>query len=258
MKLRTRVFAFTPAGMLIVSTMLWAAPHNLDRSVQNDAFGPGEHLQFSVGYGFIDAGSATMQVCDLVDVEGRPAFKIMTTAASNSVFDAFYPVRDTVLSLTDARGLFTWRYEKHMREGDYKKDQVVTFKQAEGVAIEGRDTVPVPEYVQDVLSALYYVRALPLKVGQTIVVPNMTDRKNYGLEVRVLEKEKIKTPAGEFDCLKVEPLLQAAGIFKHEGRITVWMTDDRLHMPVLMKSKVVVGAIHAELTGYKLGELWEE
>jgi hypothetical protein len=35
------------------------------------------------------------------------------------------------------------------------------------------------------------------------------------------------------------------------------MTDDRLHMPVLMKSHIVVGAIHAELTSYRLGELWE-
>lgn len=257
MTLHTTV-AIAPAIVLFAGSMLLAAPHAIDREVQNDAFGPGEHLQFSVGYGFIDAGSATMQVCNIVDVGGRPAFKIMTTATSNSVFDAFYPVRDTVLSLTDARGLFSWRYEKHMREADYKKDQVVAFDQTRGVAVDGKDTVEVPEYVQDVLSALYYVRALPLKVGQTIVVPNMTDGKNYGLEVRVLEKERIKTPAGEFDCLKVEPLLQAAGIFKHEGRITVWMTDDRLHMPVLMKSKVVVGAIHAELTGYKLGELWEE
>ena len=258
MTLRTIALTLWSGAVVLAVTAAIASPHTLDRTVQNDAFGPGEHLQFSVGYGFIDAGSATMQVCEVVDVGGRPAFKIMTTAMSNSVFDAFYPVRDTVLSLTDARGLFSWRYEKHMREGDYKKDQVVAFDQHQGIAVDGKDSVDVPEYVQDVLSALYYVRALPLKVGQTIIVPNLTDGKNYGLEVRVLEKEKIKTPAGEFDCLKVEPLLQAAGIFKHEGRITVWMTDDRLHMPVLMKSKIVVGAIHAELTGYKLGELWED
>jgi hypothetical protein len=71
----------------------------------------------------------------------------------------------------------------------------------------------------------------------------------------VLERETISVPAGKFDCLVLEPLLTATGIFKHEGSIKVWVTDDRLHMPVLMKSKVLVGSIHAELEDYRLGEL---
>jgi len=253
------VFCALATGAAVVG--LPQAPYagnSLDRYVQNDAFGVGEYLRFSVGYGIINAGTATMQVGDLVEVNGRPVYRIMTTATSNSVFDAFYPVRDTMLSLVDAEGLFTWRYEKHMREGDYRKDQVVRFLQDSGIAIDGRDTVAVVQYVQDVLSALYYVRTQELNVGESLMVPNMTDKKSYDLEVRILEKERIKTPAGEFDCVKVEPLLQAAGIFKHEGRITVWMTDDRLHMPVLMKSKIIVGSIRAELTGFQLGELWGE
>jgi len=242
------VFGARPAG---------AESRRLDRSVQNDAFGVGESLEFSVGYGILKAGSATMQVRDVADSSGRPIYRIMTTATSNSFFDSFYPVRDTMRSFVDAQGVFSWRYEKHMREGDYRKDQVADFLQEQGIAVDGRDTIAIPIYAQDVLSALYYVRTQPLAVGQSLRVPNMTDRKSYDLEVRVLAREKITTPAGEFNCLKVEPLLQAAGIFQHEGRITVWMTDDRLHLPVLMKSRIVVGAIHAELTSYRLGELWE-
>lgn len=230
----------------------------LDRAPINDAFGLGEYLEFSVGYGIVKAGSATMQVRELITERGRPAYRIMTTATSNSFFDSFYPVRDTMRSHLDLVGLFSWRYEKHMREGDYRKDQVVDFHQDQGFAVDGTDTIPIPPYAQDVLSALYYVRTQKLEVGKSLRVPNMTDRTNYDLEVRVLARETISTPAGEFTCLKVEPLLQAAGIFKHEGRVTVWMTDDRLHMPVLMKSKLVVGAIHAELSAYRLGELWEE
>ena len=49
--------------------------------------------------------------------------------------------------------------------------------------------------------------------------------------------------------------MQSAGIFKHEGRLTVWLTDDRVRLPVMMKSKVVVGSITAELTEYRLGSL---
>ena len=49
--------------------------------------------------------------------------------------------------------------------------------------------------------------------------------------------------------------MRTSGIFKHEGKLTVWLTNDRLKMPVLMKSKVLVGSISAELTDYELGEM---
>ena len=63
--------------------------------------------------------------------------------------------------------------------------------------------------------------------------------------------------AGTFDCLVVEPITKSVGLFKHEGRLKVWLTDDHLRMPVLMKSKVVVGSITAELINYELGEINE-
>ena len=54
-----------------------------------------------------------------------------------------------------------------------------------------------------------------------------------------------------------ERIMMASGVFRHEGRLKVWLTDDRLKMPVLMKSKVLVGSISAELTDYQLGEIVE-
>jgi len=50
-------------------------------------------------------------------------------------------------------------------------------------------------------------------------------------------------------------LLKTVGVFKHKGKLKVWLTDDRLKMPVLMKSKILVGSITAELTDYRLGDI---
>ena len=76
--------------------------------------------------------------------------------------------------------------------------------------------------------------------------------------ITAIEARPVPHPSGlSADCLVLEPLLRSAGIFKHEGRLTVWMTDDRLRLPVQMKSKVVVGSITAELTDYRLGRLEE-
>jgi hypothetical protein len=106
---------------------------------------------------------------------------------------------------------------------------------------------------QDVLSAFYYVRTQPLAPGDSLEVPNHSDGKNYPLMVRVLRRETITVPAGTFTCLVVEPLLKTAGLFKQEGRLTIWLTDDARKMPVLMKGKVTVGSIVAELESFRMG-----
>jgi hypothetical protein len=131
------------------------------------------------------------------------------------------------------------------------------FDQENHLAIynNSRDTFSVPVYVQDVLSAFYFIRTQDLKVGQSIFVDNHADKKNYPLEVKVLRKERIKVPAGTFNCVVVEPILKASGIFQQKGSLTVWLTDDQIKMPVLMKSKVFIGSISTELTNYKLGEV---
>jgi hypothetical protein len=53
--------------------------------------------------------------------------------------------------------------------------------------------------------------------------------------------------AGAFDCLVVEPVLKYSGIFENKGKLTVWVTDDQRRIPVLMRSKILIGAISAVL-----------
>lgn len=37
------------------------------------------------------------------------------------------------------------------------------------------------------------------------------------------------------------------GIFLNEGNIRIWLTNDRYRIPLMMKAKVVIGAIVARL-----------
>jgi hypothetical protein len=52
----------------------------------------------------------------------------------------------------------------------------------------------------------------------------------------------------------VEPFLRGPALFQQKGRVTVWVTDDEYRMPVLVKSKVVIGAVSAVLKSYKLAD----
>lgn len=235
-----------------------AAPGDpIDRYLENLAFGVGEKLSFEVKYGFISAGTATMEVMRLIEYENRPCYQIVTQARSNSFFSTFYKVEDRVESIMDATGLFSWRFEKNLREGKYRSDRKYSFDQRGNSVVYKGDTIEIEPFVQDALSTLYYMRTQPLEVGKSFFLDNFIDGRKYHLEVKVLKRETITVDAGSFECFVVEPITQSVGIFKHEGRLKVWLTDDRLRLPVLMKSKVIVGSIAVELTDYELGSLDE-
>ncbi len=215
-------------------------------------FGAGEKLVFSVQYGLITAGEATLEVRNVATIRGRPAYRIVSDARTNEFFSKFYEVRDRYESFVDTTELYSLHYEKHVREGKFKRDESVEFDQIGHKAIYKDKTVPIPPMAQDVLSALYYVRTLPLEVGQSIAIANHIDGKNYPLVVKVHRRERVKVDAGEFDCLVVEPILRGPGVFTQKGRLTVWLTDDEVRMPVLMKSKVVIGHVAAILKSYQI------
>ena len=66
----------------------------------------------------------------------------------------------------------------------------------------------------------------------------------------VLDRVVVKTPAGTFNTVRIEPKIEGVGgVFKKSpgARVLIWLTDDRWRRPVKLQSKVVVGHFTAEL-----------
>ncbi len=224
------------------------------RVLPNDAFGSGEYLEYEVGYGFIKAGTATLEVRRQVNYKGYQSLELVSTAKSYPALAKLYYVEDYNYSILDCHGIFPWRYQKDVHEGRYQAFRWANFDQKGKKIFTGKDTLSASDYVQDALTALYYTRTLPLKVGEAVAMEVFSDGKKYMLEVKVLKKEKVTVPAGTFRTVVVEPLLKTPGIFQQTGKIKVWLTDHRLRLPVLMKSRVLIGSISAQLKVFKLGE----
>jgi hypothetical protein len=225
------------------------------RLQENKAFGVGEKLEFSVKYGKIKAGTAIMEIPEIVSHDGYDCYRIVSSAYSNDFVSVFYKVRDSVITLVDISGIFPRKFAKHLREGGYKSDRTTLFNQKDHLAITGSDTIPTYSFVQDALSSLYFLRTQDIVVGKEILIDNHTDKKNYPLKIIVHKKEKIEVPAGKFNCIVVEPVMRAEGIFKAKGNIKIWLTDDQYKMPVMMKSEVFfLGSISAQLINYSRGK----
>ena len=220
----------------------------------------GERLSYTLSWGFITAGYATLEVKPRKD--GKTEF--LTFATANKTVNKFYPVHDTVYTLVRNKGLMTDVFRKSLHEGTFHNKSLIRFDRDAKKAFLS-DTVfkdAVNHYVKrsadtsvtinglehSIMSAFYLVRTLPLKEGATSRFSAVSGEKRYELKVIIHKREKIKTDLGEFNTVKVEPVLDGDGIFKSSGRIFIWFTDDEKRLPVLMQCEIKLGSIKAELT----------
>lgn len=224
------------------------------KKVENNAFKEGEKLTFDVKYGFVTAGVAIMSIPKIRRISGRNAYHVNFEVNSIPSFDWVFKVRDKYESYVDVEGLFPWRFEQHIREGNYSRDFSAFFDQRRGRAKTSEGEYPIPKNVHDIISAFYFARTVDysnMEVGNKIELKNFYKDKVFDLDVKFLGRERITVAAGTFDCVIVEPLVQEGGLFKSEGNIVIWLSDDTLKVPIKVKTKVVIGSIDAELTSFE-------
>lgn len=214
----------------------------------------GERLVFNITWLNIKGGTAVVEVSEGEKVEGRKVYQISADTKSTGFVDRFHKVRDRIDSFVYADDLSSFRFKVHQEEGKFKQDKEIFFDYDKGTATYtvGKEIsyYPIPNYLQDALSSLYYLRTKELVVGKSIMIDIFDDKKLWQVETQVIRKERIVTSAGEFDTVVVNPLLKFEGIFQRKGEVYLWLTDDSRKMPVRMKSKIAIGSIFAELVEY--------
>ena len=97
----------------------------------------------------------------------------------------------------------------------------------------------IPACSMDSLSGIFYIGSLPLQIGQDIRLPLADAMRTVAVTVKVEGREEIKTPAGTFQTIRVQPTADA-GVVKNRGTITIWYTDDTRHLPVQIRVKLLL------------------
>lgn len=212
-----------------------------------------EKLVFNAMWKFIVVGEASLELRGFDEIDGRNAHHIYSYAKSKPFFDAFFKVRDTNEAWIDEESKVSLRYVSKISEGGWNKNEILFFNHPEKTFLlydNGKmQKGAIPSGVQDVLTALYYIRTIDLKVGEEYTLDAHSGDLTWPLTIKVLRKEKIKVTAGEFKCFVLEPVIRKnAGIVNSSGKMLVWVTADEKKMPVFLRVKIpIIGSVVAEL-----------
>lgn len=202
----------------------------------------GERLNFEGRYFGIPVGSGWIAVTALTTLNGRAAYQIDAAGQSNDFLSTFYPIRDEIHSYLDAETLQPLRFEKNQREGGYRAHEVVTFDYERRTATytsllnHAVKEIPLPDPVQDIVSAFYWLRRQPVEAGTPIVVDIYSDEKIYRTEMLPLKTLMLELLwRGTFPAIMVEPKAAFKGILVQRGRLVAYVTADERRIPLLVQ-----------------------
>jgi len=110
-----------------------------------------------------------------------------------------------------------------------------------------KEPLPNSEVV-DILSGLYFLRNRELKIG-TKELLHIYDSDTYSeVPIDVIRRENVSLPAfRNVDAVLIQPQLKTEGIFKRNGDILIWLSDDQYKVPVKIVTSIALGRVTAEL-----------
>ncbi len=223
---------------------------------QEPSFSPGEQIDFSVEYLSIRTGEARITV-------GQPEGSVwpVICQAKTDGIAKFLDIREHLVAYWDAvthlsRGSDLSAIEIGDRHIDTARFDRDVGKATIKVQRKGRtslDTYEVPRDVHDVAGAVLWLRLQPLEDGTAYEIPVFSTRRIFTLRADVVGRDRIETPAGTFEAVRVQVRTGFEGKFSTKRDTFIWFSDDSRHVPVRVSADFAVGSVVATVTAYRPG-----
>jgi hypothetical protein len=244
---------------LILITSLGSMRSVQNRVIQNKSFNVGEKVEYRVHYGFINAAEAKVEIGKSVTmVNNRPCFRINVTGRTIGPFDLISKVRDTWRSYVDTTQILPQMFFQSIQENKYRKEETIVFNHENDQAVstikDQTKSYAVPNNIHDIISGYFFLRTInfdKISEGEVIEVPTFFDGEVYKLRIRYVGKDVIKTKFGKSRVLRLNPLIPDNKLFKGEGAVKLWVSDDDNRVPLKAQVELWIGSLEMDLKAYK-------
>ena len=238
------------AQPLVARTAVVAAPVRGDAAPLADVlatlpFGVGERLEYDAKVGPFRAGRGHMEVVAVEDVRGRPTVHLAMHVSGGALG---WKVRYQLDSWVEPRSFSSLRHTQDNLEGRTVRARAFEIFPDRGVFASGDDPeTPTVAQPLDDGSFLYFVRTVPLKVGETYVFDRYFRPDRNPVRVTVVRRERVTVPAGEFDAIVLQPAIKTKGLLSESARTEIWLSDDPRRMLLKMESHLKFGTLSLHL-----------
>lgn len=242
-----------PFVLVAAATLLSAsaAPQSGgQRSGDSLPFRVGETLTYDVSWSqFLTAGTVTLAVKERQHTGELNTYHIVGEARPTPLLSRLYSLYYRAETWLDADTLLPDRGSTYSEEGRRKRYKLTTFDRGAQraqyemrTATLVRQELAVPGNVQDVLSALYVLRTTSLKPGVRLTVPVADSGKVYDVRFVVNDGEAVKTGIGAVRAVRVTPEIVGTGTPSAGRRMTLWISDDAMRLPLRFEVELAVGS----------------
>ena len=212
----------------------------------------GERLTYNVSFTGITAGQASLEVVNDTVVNNYHQLHIRFNARTTFPVSSIYTINDQVDTWLDSKYLYTKKLTKNIREGNYKNDSYTIIDYDQSIAITNGDTVIIDQFLRDSYSLFYFLRTIPLIIGETIDFTAFDGKKITPFQVITKTKETIYTMARTFPCLVVKPFREGTTLLKNKGDMIIWFSDDKNKLPIQIRIKLKYGSMLLKLKDINL------
>ena len=196
-----------------------------------------EEFIYSVGFRFINVGKANISSSFNNDND----IIINTLVSSNKFLDRLYKVRNEIKLIVNSQDYSLKKIEKNIVEGNWEQQYIATIDSNFNV-ISNEQILENNNRLFDPISIIYNLRNKDLNPGDKYEYNILGVNEIKGLITEVIGTEKIKVPEGRYDCIKVIPYSKEGNnIFKENGYMTAWFSNDNKKIPVKIELKTNIG-----------------
>ena len=177
---------------------------------------------------------------------------LTANAETIGAINLLFHVSDKFQSTFDREKGCTAEFDKQTVEGRRQISSTLKLDYAQGKSVldernlttgqTKRLEAGIPGCLTDLLTGVFYASSQPMEVGKSFDMPVVDPLRTVMVTMKAEGKEELKTPAGTFKTIKVEPTAEA-GVVKNRGQIWIWYSDDERHVPVQMRARLFWGTI---------------
>ena len=214
-------------------------------------FKEGEYLKYSMSYGWITGGYASLKLSK-VDYKGNQVFFVEANGRTTGIANKIYNVKDYYESYFDIKTGKPYKSKMSLKEGKYRNYNEVYYNHSKRLVYSTKSGKHrVPKNTFDIISAFYHLRESldNLKVNDKVIIHTYFHDEPWDLVVRFKGYKTIKTGLGKISCMKFKPVVEK-GTFKDEDALDIYISNDKNRIPIRVQMKFFVGSFKTDLVKY--------